>query len=149
MERRKALQDILDITAVFAAQSPTPLNDRDLSQPRVGLGSAPKIFPRLLATGLSKKLSSKLNAIYHDRASSLQAIVAEQLADTWLNLCQKSILDDKLLRARFKLLSDALIRQLKEGRNRLVEIAIDTARNYAEEIRTQPRPKWNKASILL
>ena len=149
MERRSILQNILDITAVFAAQPPTPIKDRDLSQPRVGLGSAPKIFPRLLATRLPKKLSSKLNALYHDRASRLKATVVEQLAETWLNLCQKSMLDDKLLRARFKVLADALVRQLKEGRNRLVEIAIDSARTHAEEIRSRPRPKWNKVGPLL
>jgi hypothetical protein len=149
MERRSILQNILNITAFLAAQSPTPLKDRDLSQPRVGLGSAPKIFPRLLATGLPKNLSSKLNAIYHNRASRLQAAVVEQLAETWLNLCQKSMLDDKLLKARFKLLADALIRQLKEGRSRLVEVAIDSARTHSEEIRSRPHPKWNKVHSFL
>ncbi|KIM22740.1 hypothetical protein M408DRAFT_281141 [Serendipita vermifera MAFF 305830] len=150
MERRNALQNILNITATLSIQlaaSTSSPKEQDLSQPRVALGSTPKIFPRLLATGLSKKLSSKINAIYHNRATRLQEVVVEQLGETWCNLLQKSTLDDKPLKARFRVLANALIRQLKDGRNRLVEIAIDSARNYAEETRSQPRPKWNKKFV--
>ncbi|KAG8818592.1 hypothetical protein FRC19_010474, partial [Serendipita sp. 401] len=147
MERHKLLKNILDIASSLSNRnSPSP-KERELPQPRLKLGAAPKLYKQLIATGLHRSLALKLNEIFHSRSVHLQGAVTQQLAEMWASLCEKSRLEDQQLKARYKDLARAVVRQLKDGRLRLVEIAIDIARHHVEEMRSQPRPKWNKKLV--